>query len=222
MGRPRSDIAERVVHAARARFLREGVDGASLRAIAHDAGTSVGMVYYYFPTKDDLFLAVVEEVYGALLDDLAALLTPPAPLEQRLIRLFVRIGASSEHESEVLRLVVREALVSSSRLDRLLERFQRGHLPLLLGAVAGGVEEGAVDPALPLPLAMMITAAIGVAPQVMLRAMASRVPYPGLPEGEALASVLVDRLLHGIAPRPGPPAERPVAAGAGERTARRR
>ena len=32
MARPRSDIAPRILHAARERFLAEGVDGASLRA----------------------------------------------------------------------------------------------------------------------------------------------------------------------------------------------
>ena len=30
MARPRSDIIERIVHAARERFLQDGVDGASL------------------------------------------------------------------------------------------------------------------------------------------------------------------------------------------------
>ena len=45
MARPRSDIEPRIVHAARRRFLKEGVDGASLRTIAKDAGTSIGMVY---------------------------------------------------------------------------------------------------------------------------------------------------------------------------------
>jgi AcrR family transcriptional regulator len=45
MARPASDIAPRIVHAARERFLFEGVDGASLRNIAKDAGTNIGMVY---------------------------------------------------------------------------------------------------------------------------------------------------------------------------------
>ena len=62
MARPRSDIQKRIVLAARTRFLADGVDGASLRHIARAARTSIGMVYYYFPTKDDLFLAVVEEL----------------------------------------------------------------------------------------------------------------------------------------------------------------
>jgi AcrR family transcriptional regulator len=38
--------------------LGDGVDGASLREIAREAGTNIGMVVYYFATKDDLFLAV--------------------------------------------------------------------------------------------------------------------------------------------------------------------
>ena len=41
MARPRSDIEPRIVHAARERFLHEGVDGASLRTIASNARRSV-------------------------------------------------------------------------------------------------------------------------------------------------------------------------------------
>lgn len=201
MPRPRSDIPERVVRAARARFLQHGVDGASLRAIAADAATSVGMVYYYFPTKDDLFAAVVEEVYAGFLDDLAALLAPPAPVAERMRRVFVRAGQASPPERDVLRLVVREALVSSTRLDRVIARIRRGHLPMLLAALAEGVEEGAIDPDLPLPLAMMITGAVGIAPQILGQAVATRIPLLGLPQGEELATILVDRLLRGIGPR---------------------
>ena len=69
MPRPRSDLAPRILAAARTRILHEGVDGASLRQIAADAGTTIGMIYYYFPTKDDVFLAVVEDVYEKLLVD---------------------------------------------------------------------------------------------------------------------------------------------------------
>ena len=72
MGRPRSDKDQRIVHAARARFLAEGVDGASLREIAKDAGTNVGMVFYYFPTKDDLLFAILDWLLGQVsrtLDD---------------------------------------------------------------------------------------------------------------------------------------------------------
>ena len=74
MARPRGNIDQRIVRAARVLFLRDGVDGASLRDIARRARTSIGMIYYYFPIKDDLFLAVVEEVYAKLLGDLGVAL----------------------------------------------------------------------------------------------------------------------------------------------------
>ena len=88
MPRPQSDIDARIVEAARSRFLLEGVDGASLRSIARDAGTSIGMVYYYFKTKDELFLAVIETAYRGLLVDFSAALASDVTAEQRLARLF--------------------------------------------------------------------------------------------------------------------------------------
>ncbi|HTE55997.1 MAG TPA: TetR/AcrR family transcriptional regulator [Kofleriaceae bacterium] len=201
MARPRTDIAPRILHAARARFLADGVDGASLRAIARGAGTSIGMLYYYFPTKDDLFLAVVEEVYSALLVDLTGALAPDAPVEERLGRLFARLGAVSDEELTVLRLVVREALVSSPRLERLFERFQRGHLPLLFSALFDGVAEGRIDRRLPLPVLLIATVAMGGLPQLIRRRAGHLPPFAALSPPEDLARMLVETLFHGIAPR---------------------
>ncbi len=70
MPRPRSDIRERFVDVALEQFWAQGVDGASLRNIAAHAKTSIGMVYYYFTTKDELFLAVVESGYTGVLERL--------------------------------------------------------------------------------------------------------------------------------------------------------
>src|SRR5688500_17270312 len=123
MPRPKSDIGSRIIDAARRRFLLEGVDGASLRAIAKDAGTSIGMIYYYHPTKDDLFMAVVDQVYGGLLEDLSRALAPDAPVEERLSRMYLRFARMSEDELTTVRMIVREALLASPRLDRVIERF---------------------------------------------------------------------------------------------------
>jgi len=129
MARTRSDIGPRIVEAARARFLREGVDGASLRAIAKDARTSIGMVYYYFPTKDDLFFAVVEETYAAVLEDLTRLCAADLAPDERMRRLYQRFGAMTEREALTIRLVLREVLVTSTRSRRLFAWFERGALP---------------------------------------------------------------------------------------------
>jgi AcrR family transcriptional regulator len=48
---------QRIIDAARGRFMRDGYDGATVRAIAADAGVDVAMVYYFFDSKEGLFTA---------------------------------------------------------------------------------------------------------------------------------------------------------------------
>jgi AcrR family transcriptional regulator len=201
MARPRSDIRTRVLHKARTRFLSEGVDGASLRRIADDAGTSIGMVYYYFPTKDDLFLAVVEEVYQVVLTDLLAALDPSLPVPDRIRGVYGRIGKLSEDERMVVRLVLREALVSSTRLDRIVERFQRGHLPLMLRMIADGLGDGTFDASIPpmfLAIAMM---ALGGPGQLILRAIEGYSPFPPPNDGVSQPERMLGILLKGVGGR---------------------
>ena len=202
MARPRTDIQPRILHAARARFLAEGVDGASLRAIARDAATSIGMVYYYFPTKDDLFVGVVEEIYAALMADLERLVGEHAGFVPRVEALYRRIAHMSPIEGDIVRLVVREALVSSERLARIIERFKRGHVPLLLRVVAEGRAEGVLTADVPLPLMAIATAVLGGAPQMILRAVGPRSPFgTEVVPGDAIVASLIRVLLGGIGAR---------------------
>jgi AcrR family transcriptional regulator len=200
MARPRSDIGPRIVHAARRRFLKEGVDGASLRMIARDAKTSIGMVYYYFPTKDDLFFAVVEEVYQVILGDLLVALSNDVPVKERIRRVYERIGKLSRLELAAVQLIAREVLVSSKRFDRVIARFQQGHIPIVLQTLMEGVTDGTIDPRLPLAVLFLCTIAVGALPQVMRRVIGKRLPLHGL-EGDAFTGQLVDVLFNGIGPR---------------------
>ncbi len=205
MARAASDIGPRILAAARSRFLGEGVDGASLRAIARDAGTSIGMIYYYHPTKDDLFLAVVEEVYVALLKDLEARLAPARPVPDRLRALFERIGAASAEEQQVLRLVLREALTSPPRLARLIRRFQRGHVPLLIELVRDGVAAGVFRDDLPPPLLLAAIVAIGGPGQAILEVIDGHIAPGAVPPRAARPAGLLGVLMAGIG---APPARR--------------
>ena len=198
MARPRSNIRTRIQHAARKRFLNEGVDGASLRRIAKDARTSIGMIYYYYPTKDDLFLAVVEEIYSVVLADLLAALDPSLPVEERIRRLYQRVGSVTEDELLVIRLVLREALVSSKRLDRIVELFWRGHVPLILKLVGDGIASGTFDDRIHPAVLFISMMALGGPGQLMRRVLAARAPFPGIPSGAELSERMLENLLHGI------------------------
>ena len=206
MGRPRSDIAPRLVHAARRRFLEDGVDGASLRQIAREAGTNLGMLYYYFPTKDELFLAVVEEVYAGLLRDLRKALDPERPFEDRLRGVYARIGALSDDEFTVMRLVAREAMVSSQRLGRVLARFKEGHIGDVLQTLAEGYQTGRVreeiSPAALLPCMAGLAFGLILARRVADAAREGNAEPPWLPaEPAEVAKTAADLLLRGIAAR---------------------
>ncbi len=201
MARPRTDIGPRIVVAARKHFRRSGVEGSSLRAIAREAKTSIGMVYYYFPTKDDLFFAVVEETYQGILADLERLLTPEAPVAVRLERLFERIAGVSDEEVVILRLVAQEGLLQSPRFQRLVERFLRGHVPMVLRTLLDGVSEGALDGRRHPIVLMLATFGLAGPPQLIRRALGDRLPLPNAPSGKELAHELVDVLLNGIAKR---------------------
>lgn len=53
----------RILQAATQEFHRYGLGGARVDRIAEAAGVNKRMLYYYFGSKDDLFLAVLEAVY---------------------------------------------------------------------------------------------------------------------------------------------------------------
>src|SRR6266511_44666 len=81
---PRSAAAqstprEAVVDAAAKVFLRDGFHGASVRAIASEAGMTTGAVYSSFEGKADLFLAVLQEKLDPKLGEMyeAAREAPP-------------------------------------------------------------------------------------------------------------------------------------------------
>ena len=200
MPRPKSDIDKRILRAARTRFLAEGVDGASLRQIAEDAATSIGMVYYYFPTKDELFSAVVEEGYERVLATFEGALAPQGSVPEKLARLYEAMGKLEDEQLIVLRLVLREALTSHARLERLAQRFLRGHIPLVLELVKEGQADGTFEESLSPWLVLMNIMAFGGLPQVVPRMLG--LPSPaGTVAGSKRASLLVDLLLQGIQSR---------------------
>jgi len=201
MARPRTDIEPRILHAARKEFLTSGVDGASLRKIARGAHTNVGMIYYYFRTKDDLFLGVVEELYVKLLAELEVILGTREPLRTKLQKMFLRLGAATDEEVDVIRLVVREALVSTTRFERLFSRFQNGHVGMLFRAFSDAMQAGEVDANVPLPMLVVGSLALGGIPQFLKRVAGDKPPFTMLPDSKALTALSVDVLFRGVGPK---------------------
>ena len=74
--RTREDKSSEIVAIARRLFLENGYDGTTMAAIAREAGIATNVVHWYFPTKDELFVAVMEALQSADLEE----------AEERLVR----------------------------------------------------------------------------------------------------------------------------------------
>jgi AcrR family transcriptional regulator len=73
-----------IMEGARAVFLAEGFDGASMEAIAQAAGVSKGTLYTYFKGKDDLFTALVAAYQNRSLEETFRSLNGTADLRESL------------------------------------------------------------------------------------------------------------------------------------------
>jgi len=62
---------DKIIEAARDLFLNQGYNSTGLAQITHRAGVKSGSLYYFFPTKEDLLLAVLDfyraHIYDGLL-----------------------------------------------------------------------------------------------------------------------------------------------------------
>ena len=72
----------RILRAARNEFMRHGFSGARIERISRGGRSSDRMIYYYFGSKEQLYLAVLEAVYAELGEAESALtLDPSKPVE---------------------------------------------------------------------------------------------------------------------------------------------
>ena len=62
----------RIMDSALAEFAQQGYGASSVNTICAAEGISKGIIYHYFKTKDELYLACVEECFGRLTEFLRA------------------------------------------------------------------------------------------------------------------------------------------------------
>jgi TetR/AcrR family transcriptional regulator len=122
-----------LLDAALHEFAAAGFDAASTRAIAARAGVRQGQLTYHFESKDVLWRAAVDHLFGRFDDEFAAALEPgseadPAAVLARSIRALVR---SVARLPELNRIMVHEATADSDRLAWIVETHVRARFEQL-------------------------------------------------------------------------------------------
>jgi hypothetical protein len=140
-------------------------------------------------------------VYEQLLADIVQAFHPALAPEQRILKLYERVAAMDEREFAVVRLMLREALISSQRLTRLAARFEQGHVPLVMRTLAEGAAAGRFDPQAHPAALVVASISLALLPQILHRLLtAAELPVAaGLPARHETAHALFRVLLFGIA-----------------------
>jgi AcrR family transcriptional regulator len=87
-----------ILDAAIARFGRDGFRSTSVADIARDASVGGSVAYAYFPSKEALFLAAVDEdAAGVIQEGLSTVMEDPDPRRWRDTLIFTLVGAVEHH-----------------------------------------------------------------------------------------------------------------------------
>ena len=152
MGETKQELVEEfrrdtMVKAARHVVARRGLAGASMQAIAEEAGVAKGTLYLYFKDRDDL----IEHSVGSVLDELMSLLKnelrPGRPVREALLGLVRTQAGFFEAHREFLRVYAELRAPEGSACERRWRRPQFGrYLELLTAFLAEAVRRGELKP----------------------------------------------------------------------------
>jgi AcrR family transcriptional regulator len=142
----REATRERIVAAALEAFAAKGFHGASTRDIALRAATNQGLITYHFRSKDELWRAAADRIFGLLaksLDQQLAALESDDPRvrAREAIRIYVRFVAA---HPELFRLMVDEGKNAEHRMKWLVDTHLK---PRYRQFARQGVFEAQVDAA---------------------------------------------------------------------------
>lgn len=157
----RRDPRRRVLDAAIVCFSRSGFHGTSMHEICSEAGMSPGALYRYFPSKDAIIIAIVEEERAARASLMEMLENAPSFVEG-----LGRMGHalfSGEMPMVCLELgpeIYAEA-ARNPALKAVFESVEQEMDVALRGAFLAAQARGEIDPAVDADVALLLIGAIG-------------------------------------------------------------
>ena len=177
----------KLLAAAAHEFGRVGLERANVDAISLAAGYAKGTIYNYFPSKQELFLAVVEEASAQAAA--AGSGSAEAPARDRLRATLAGFCAWARQHDAFARVLVRECLMGTPGL---YPRVIRAEAPLV-GELEATLREGSGRGELrgDVPAALLALAIAGLTDLALVEHWASEGTRPGIEEIPELVLTLL-------------------------------
>ena len=139
-----------ILQAAMREFAQEGIAGARIDAIAQAARVNKALLYYYFKDKETLYGAVLDEVFGGLIQRVLPALESNLPPRQKILSYvqthFDYVASSPLYPRLVQGEWMRAGRSRSSQVKRIAERYFRPLFAKLGQVLAEGVAAGEFRP----------------------------------------------------------------------------
>lgn len=194
--------AERILDAALLIFSRFGLRGSRMDQIAGAAGMSKPNLIYYFPSKEALYVAVLERTLAMWLDPLGELDAEADPATALAGYIGRKLAASAAHPDES-RLFATEIIQGAPLLETALRRDLAPLVEAKVAVIENWIAAGKLAPIEPRTLLFMIWATTqhyaDFAAQVAL------LTGQGLGDAEFFAATqatILKVILDGVLPRP--------------------
>jgi AcrR family transcriptional regulator len=181
-----------LLEAAERVFARGGLAGSSVRDIAAEAGMSVGGVYQFVTGKDDLYLAVLEDVWAAYQAAVKPALDVPGFAARLEAFTLASVTFFAGRQAFLAVLITERSSFSGAFHDRVaqvVERHKRVRRRQVTDLMKLGLAEGALRPGDP---ELLASAYLGLVSQCHAEALAGK-RHP-LPSPETLVSMFC----HGV------------------------
>jgi AcrR family transcriptional regulator len=182
---------QRLLAAALSIFAEQGYNATAIDDVARASETSKGGLYFHFPSKQALFLSLLDEASQALLDNVhEAIAIEPDPLRRGEIALQEVLRTFGEHRL-VARLLLIEANGAGREFTAKHHEMHQAFTSLIASCLDDAVDQGLLPP---LDSVIVANAWYGAVNQIVLRWLVT-----GQPERlESAFPPLRSLLLHGV------------------------
>ncbi|MEW6264873.1 MAG: TetR family transcriptional regulator [Thermodesulfobacteriota bacterium] len=112
---------ERILAAARDEFAATGFYGARTQAIAEAAGVNKALLHYYFRSKENLYVRVIQTTFKGILTRVGQAWLPPGDLEIRSERVVDAFMDNYTKHPGFMKIVLREFLDGGQRFRQAIK-----------------------------------------------------------------------------------------------------
>jgi AcrR family transcriptional regulator len=139
---------DHLLDAAQAVFAEEGLQAASLRAIARRAGCDPSLIYYHFASKEALFAALLQRRFPAVRKDIERLADPSdqRPSAERLWEVLLTYHRHLSRDPGIRSLVRGEIVKGAEGVTNLIEAQMRPVAEAIRGVFEQGIARGELRP----------------------------------------------------------------------------